>query len=710
MDYPKLPPVKEDKSLNLKHFPNSFYAAVFRLWEMVPAKNLADTFQTDEGAVCLAASQMGLPPQKCNPNWKKLGYITIIRSAWHILPYNQLLKLLDWTEDELAVVLKEDDFFGEKLGNFKPFCPKVEYTVLTEEQTEKLSAIKNISQKYFCNLFRGAEPFDFFENENSSLPAKTSQNIRMIYSYCGLYAGVLDNPIDLSYPDALLAMYQARGINAVWLPAVLYQLVPFPFDETYSAGWEKRISRLNELISKAKKYGIMVFLYINEPRCMPLDFFEKHPELKGSVKGRFASLCSSQKEVTDYLRYGIKTLCQNAKDLGGFFVITCSENLTHCKSRIEGSECIRCKDVPTHRLVSDVICAIYEESVKVSPSIKTIAWTWAWADYMTEEDIQKCIDALPVGVIIQSNSEDGKEFTIGGVDGFVRDYSISIPGPAPLAESIWKYAKSKGHEVSAKVQINNSWECSTLPFIPVFDLVREHMSSLKKSGVDHLMLSWTLGGYPSVNLQLATLCLEDDSEEIYDSFLKENYGADALVIKQAAKIFSDSFREFPFHIESLYKGPQNAGPSNLLYPEPSGFNATMTCYAYDDIDSWRAIYPRDVYINQLRILSEKWERGLELIKDLPDSDFKDMAYGGYCIFRSSYLQAEFTDKRDSGNSSCLASIAEEEKEIALNMYRLMTKNNLIGYEAANHYYVSKSMLAEKVVNCQYIIDELTKDK
>ena len=113
MDYPKLPPVKKDNFLNLDHFPNSFYAAVFRLWEMVPAKKLADTFRTDEGVVCLAASRMGLPPQNCNPNWKKLGYITIIRSAWHILPYGQLLELLDWTEDELAIVLKEDDFFTE---------------------------------------------------------------------------------------------------------------------------------------------------------------------------------------------------------------------------------------------------------------------------------------------------------------------------------------------------------------------------------------------------------------------------------------------------------------------------------------------------------------------------------------------------------------------------------------------------------------------
>ena len=34
-------------------------------------------------------------------------------------------------------------------------------------------------------------------------------------------------------------------------------------------------------------------------------------------------------------------------------------------------------------------------------------------------------------------------------------------------------------------------------------------------------------------------------------------------------IFSEAFREFPFHINTLYKGPQNPGASNLLYSEPS---------------------------------------------------------------------------------------------------------------------------------------------
>ena len=709
MDYKNLPPVRRDKSLKLNHFPNNYYAAVFRLWETVPAEKMAIVFNTTEDEIVNTAQSMGLPRQNCNPDWKKRGYITTVRNAWHILPYEQLLDLMDWSEDEFATILKEDDFLDIKLGNFKPFCHKIEPSEPDEEGRKKLELIKKISEKHFDNLFLGAEPFKFFD-DTALVEDEFSDKLRMIYSYCGLYAGVLDNDIDLSYPETLLKMYKASGINAIWLPAVLYQLVEFPFDSKYSIGWQERQQRLRELIAKADKYGIKVLLYLNEPRCMPLDFFKNHPELEGKNKDMYGALCTTKPEVMDYLRYAVRTLCSSVEGIGGFFTITCSENLTHCKSRMGGSECIRCKDVPVYKLVSDIICAISEESRKVSPQIKTIAWTWAWADYMSEDDIKKCIDLLPREVIIQSNSEDGFTFNIGGVDGIVRDYRISIPGPANHAKTIWNYAKSLGHEVCAKVQVNNSWECSTIPYLPVFDLVREHMTGLRNQGIDHIMLSWTLGGYPSVSLKLADMTLKDSSEEAYDDFLKEHYGEYASSVKKSARLFSKAFREFPFHILSLYHGPQNPGPSNLLYLEPTGFEATMTCYCYDDLDCWRSIYPRDVYINQFKKLSETWREGLRKIENMPECEFKQVAWAGYAIFRSSYLQAEFINHREKGDIDYLLELITEEKEIALILYDLMHKNSLIGYEAANHYYYNRGMLLEKVISCEHIIYELTKLK
>jgi hypothetical protein len=38
----------------------------------------------------------------------------------------------------------------------------------------------------------------------------------------------------------------------------------------------------------------------------------------------------------------------------------------------------------------------------------------------------------------------------------------------------------------------------------------------------------------------------------------------------------------------------------------------------------------------------------------------------------------------------------------------MNKNSSLGYEAANHYYFSKGQLAEKIINCHYIIEKFQK--
>ncbi len=702
MEFTKLPVLKKEMQLTTEHFPSRFHAAVFRLWETVSAERIAKALDISVADVKKAAEDMGLKEQKYTDKWHKYGYITTIRNAWHILPYEQLLPLMGWTEEKLAEILKEDDFLGIKLGEFKPFCEPVKPEEINDEQREKLKNIKKIMQTHFKEFFEGKEPFNFFEDVNIENTENDTESLRMVFSYCGLYAGVLDNEISISFPDSLLKMYKSVGINAVWIPAVLYQLVPFPFDESYSRGWEERIKRLEELVKKTAEYGIKVFLYLNEPRCMPLAFFDKYPHLQGRTDDMYAALCTTNPEVLEYLRNGVKSLCEAVPNLGGFFAITCSENLTHCKSRTEGTECEKCKDVPIEKTVADILCAIYEESRKVNPDIKTIAWTWAWDEYMTKQQIKDCIELLPKEIIIQSNSEEQKEFSIGGVCSKVDEYSMSIPGPAPAAKEVWDYAKKTGHEICAKVQVNVTWECSTLPFLPVFDLIREHIKGLAETDVEHLMLSWTLGGYPSFNLTVALDCLKNPDEKKYFELLQKEYGEYAEAVKAAAKKFSEAFREFPFNMECLYKGPQNAGPSNLLYEKPTGFDATMTCYSYDDLEGWCSIYPQDVYVNQLKMLAEGWKLGLDEIKDMPDCSFKQAAFGGYALFYSSYLQAEFILSRDGGNKEHILEILEKEKELALLMYDLMQKNSAIGYEAANHYFFNKGMLAEKIISCEYL--------
>ena len=168
----------------------------------------------------------------------------------------------------------------------------------------------------------------------------------------------------------------------------------------------------------------------------------------------------------------------------------------------------------------------------------------------------------------------------------------------------------------------------------------------------------------------------------------------------------EAFKEYPFDIGTLYFGPQNAGPASLLYTEPTGYEATMTCYTYDDLNKWRSIYPVDVYEEQYRKLCEKWSLGLDLLAGEPEGETVQMAQGAYCIFKASYNQIRFYRARERGDINQMKALVTEELEVTQKMLRLMNKNAAIGFEAANHYYFSKGELAEKIVNCKWILGNL----
>ena len=126
-----LPPVRDGMKPPLPHFPTAHQAVIFRLWESVPAERIASVLGCDEKFVVSSARDMALGPQRDTGLWRERGYITIIRAVWHLLPYEQILELLGIGEDELAFILKEDDFLSVKLGGAKPACERVTARPLT---------------------------------------------------------------------------------------------------------------------------------------------------------------------------------------------------------------------------------------------------------------------------------------------------------------------------------------------------------------------------------------------------------------------------------------------------------------------------------------------------------------------------------------------------------------------------------------------------
>lgn len=696
------------QAVALPHFPHPCLAVIWRNWNRVPVERLARVLQAPEEELKEAAGLMGLDDGGCDRRWLSRGYLTLIRSNWHLLTYEGLTELLGVSREKLDFILKEDDFMWVKLGRQKPEVEPPLWKTLPEgwrKQAKGIGQSVRALPQYRENAF---DFLDAFYGPAQPVEPVSSSGLRMVYSYFAVYGDpLLDREID-PYPEALLAQYAAQGVNGIWLQGILYQLTPFPFAPELSEGWERRIEGLRALIERAGRYGIGVYLYLNEPRSMEEAFFCRYPQLKGYAEGGEAALCTSRDEVKAYLEDAAYALFASAPGLAGFFTITMSENLTHCYSHNLNTTCPACAARSPAQVVAEVNNLLARGARRANPAAQCIAWNWEWS----EEWAGEVVDALSEGQSVMCTSEARMPTCVGGVPGTVVDYTISNPGPGELARRIWRQAREAGLKACAKVQFNNSWEMSAAPYLPVFDLVAQHARQLKASGVEHVMFSWTLGGAPTPVLKLAARILDaQPGESALQDFLAEEYGAQADVVDQAQRAFSEAFRQFPFDVGVLYKAPQNYGPMSLLYPEPTGWKATMIGYPYDDLAGWRSIYPEEVFEQQFSLLCEKWRQGLALLEGEKGGaafeEFVRMARACLCHFSSTLNQIRFVRARDGkAGRETLLSILTAERKATLEMMALRAQDSRLGFEASNHYYYGQRELMEKLLNLSQVSEQL----
>lgn len=707
-----LPEVSDIPALSIDYFPTPWQAALFRCWGLADENRLARALGATRAQLRAAAGELGLDAsRRADPLWSSRGYLTLIRGTWQLLSFEQTLTLLNLTDAQLAALLKEDDFLWHKLGQFKPRTPDCRYRPLTEAERARTREIA-AEMAALPECFRHDPAFAFVGDltreeksggaaENAGTESSSSDSpLRTIYSYFALYGDPLSTPELDPFPDGLLQRYARMGVKGVWLQGVLYQLVEFPFAPELSAGWEKRLRTLNDLIRRAKRFGIGVYLYLNEPRSMPEWFFKRHPHLRGTREGDFWAMCTSQPEVKRYLHDAARELFTRCPELAGFFTITMSENLTNCFSR-GPMTCPRCAARRPEEAVAEVNNLLARGAREGNPAARAVAWSWGWGDDWAE----KVAPLLTEGQIVQCTSEEGLKTRIGGVPGSVLDYTLSQCGPGEKARRVWLSALGSDHECCAKVQLNNSWELAAVPWLPVFDRVAEHMRALRAAGVRHLQCSWTLGGYPSPNLMLAGRVL--DGRGGVREFLNEWLGPELAGAADAAqRRLSAAFSEFPFHVETVYTAPMNFGPMLPFYLKPTGRKATMIGFPYDDLDSWRSIYPRPVFRAQFERLVAGWREGTDMLAahegEHPGWDeMLTMARAALVHFSSALHQIRFVEARDAGDRGEMLRVVSDERANVRAAAELRARDSRIGYEASNHYFYSMNDLCEKMLNLSW---------
>jgi hypothetical protein len=723
-------------ALSSPHFPDRVHEFVWRNWNAVEPAKLAGILGASVNDVTAMAESMGLPRKAIvPPEMLKRGYITLIRRNWHLLPYEQLLQLVEMTPERLSFALREDDFLWVKLGRLKPRCDPLRYRRPDAAVRRRAAGIRRIVKAEFGDKLRnpGEPRFEFVRQLSTppaSLPSRDSRNqpLRLVYSYLAVYGDPLVNPDLDPYPDGFLARLSSVGVNGVWLHAVLRDLAPgAPTFPEFGNDSQRRLENLQALVKRAARYGIGVYLYLNEPRAMPASFFDKRPELAGVKQAEYRAMCTSQPAVRKWMTDALTHVFSKVPELGGVYTITASENLTSCASLQGWRECERCKHRTDTEIIAEVVATIETGVHRGNPKANVVVSDWGWKGHGDARDI---IARLPPSVWLMSVSEWSKPIERGGINSKVGEYSISAVGPGPRALPHWAAASSRGVKTAAEIQFNNTCEIASVPYLPVMDLIAEHLRNLSPLNLSGMLIGWTMGGHPSPNFELArrlSLKPTPQDDSVLNDIARERFGPEgASHARKAWQLFSDGFREYPFHISTVYTSPVQVGPANPLYASKTGFKATMWGIPYDDVDGWRGPYPAEVLASQFEKIVEKWQPGireLEAAVRMTSTDRReevraDLRYAraSSIKFQSVANQTRFVAARNALAGSDSLSRGERNRlkqnlkqylrsEIALarQLYTLVHEDSRIGFEPSCHYFYLPLDLVEKVINCHWLL-------
>ena len=451
-----------------------------------------------------------------------------------------------------------------------------------------------------------------------------------------------------------------------------------------------------------------MFLYLNEPRALPVNssVFDRSPEYRGLTEGGFTTVCTSVDAVRTGVRKGIADLCRTVTELGGFFSISGSENLTHCWSHGGGAACPRCRHRRPSEVVAELNTTFFEGIREAAGNQRFIAWDWGWSDAWAGE----VIESLPAGVEVMSVSEWSLPITRGGVKSEIGEYCLSAVGPGPRAQRHWALARKRGLSVVAKMQVGTTWEMAAVPYLPAVDNVCRHVDGVKTLGVESIMLGWTLGGHPSPNIEAVSEVLSGGT---IDTLARRRHGdAVAEIVVRFWKDVSTAFSEFPYHGGTVYSAPLQVGPANPLWPKPTGYAACMVGIPYDDLRQWRSLYPAEVFVQQLELVASGMNAAIASIRRAvahptpllaEEIRFAEVAA---IHFQSVANQTRFILARDARDSAQMRRWIAAESDLAVRLHALQILDSRIGFEASNQYFYVPLDLAEKVINCQWLADSL----
>jgi hypothetical protein len=241
---------------------------------------------------------------------------------------------------------------------------------------------------------------------------------------------------------------------------------------------------------------------------------------------------------------------------------------------------------------SRAVGIVAEECHRVNPAIEVLPWEYNIDFRPQNADLKRYfIQQLPADTIPLLTWENGKSFEVDGMQGYLRDYSLSQIGPAEVTHAQIAEARQRRMKVYSKVDTFASWQFGTVPYLPFPYQWHDRYEALKKYGVNGTLESWSSGYGPSFIAELrAWSCWSDEPpfEELLGSIATRDFGAGGKeIVLKAWDHFSQAIRLVPDTGPNM--GTNNAVGNPLFFREPPARTVTFN-HSWTDHAKWMGYF------------------------------------------------------------------------------------------------------------------------
>lgn len=378
------------------------------------------------------------------------------------------------------------------------------------------------------------------------------------------------------YPDAYLNRLAHDGVTALWITIKFSVSVPSRLFPEFGQEAEKHLGKLQATVKQCARYGIKVYAFCIEPAAFAYDspIFAQHPELRGARSGSLVAFCTQSHLGHQYVEEATATLFEKVPGLGGLIVIPVGERFTNCASSFlrDLESCPRCSKAGRHKVLHDVLEGFRKGMSKAAPEAELIAWPYGQMVCWGADNMVEAASHMPPGVILQHNYETGGVAWQLGKPRPLWDYWLSWTGVSPVFEGAARFTLARNGRIGAKLQVGNSHEDATVPFLPVPGLIYRKYKALHRLGVSAAMQSWYFGNYPSLMTRAAGLLsyapLPKTEKEFLHQLARKEWGSQAGLVAKAWACFGRGYSNYPATHFFSYYGPVQNGVTWPLYLKP----------------------------------------------------------------------------------------------------------------------------------------------